>query len=261
MPIAAPVVGDISLSLDALLAAMEGKKNHADPSWVTSLQAETKIKNARFAAKLAEAAKTSPMNHFSALSAVKPVLEANPDIILINEGANTLDDTRDCIDMKLPRHRVDCATWAIMGMGMGSCVGAAIATGKKVVAIEGDSAFGCSGMDFATICRFKLPVTVVVFNNGGIYNNIGVNPSTDPDIMHDPAPTTLDLEARYDKMGDVFGAKGYYVTTPDELKSALEEAIASGKPAIIDVQLAADAGKESGHIGYLNPAPLIDYTV
>lgn len=261
VPIAAPVVGDISLSLDALLAAMEGKKNHADPSWVTSLQAETKIKNARFAAKLAEAAKTSPMNHFSALSAVKPVLEANPDIILINEGANTLDDTRDCIDMKLPRHRVDCATWAIMGMGMGSCVGAAIATGKKVVAIEGDSAFGFSGMDFATICRFKLPVTVVVFNNGGIYNNIGVNPSTDPDIMHDPAPTTLDLEARYDKMGDVFGAKGYYVTTPDELKSALEEAIASGKPAIIDVQLAADAGKESGHIGYLNPAPLIDYTV
>lgn len=261
VPIAAPVVGDISLSLDALLAAMEGKKNHADPSWVTSLQAETKIKNARFAAKLAEAAKTSPMNHFSALSAVKPVLEANPDIILINEGANTLDDTRDCIDMKLPRHRVDCATWAIMGMGMGSCVGAAIATGKKVVAIEGDSAFGFSGMDFATICRFKLPVTVVVFNNGGIYNNIGVNPSTDPDIMHDPAPTTLDLEARYDKMGDVFGAKGYYVTTPDELKNALEEAIASGKPAIIDVQLAADAGKESGHIGYLNPAPLIDYTV
>lgn len=261
VPIAAPVVGDISLSLDALLAAMEGKKNHADPSWVTSLQAETKSKNARFAAKLAEAAKASPMNHFSALSAVKPVLEANPDIILINEGANTLDDTRDCIDMKLPRHRVDCATWAIMGMGMGSCVGAAIATGKKVVAIEGDSAFGFSGMDFATICRFKLPVTVVVFNNGGIYNNIGVNPSTDPDIMHDPAPTTLDLEARYDKMGDVFGAKGYYVTTPDELKSALEEAIASGKPAIIDVQLAADAGKESGHIGYLNPAPLIDYTV
>lgn len=261
VPIAAPVVGDISLSLDALLAAMEGKKNHADPSWVTSLQAETKSKNARFAAKLAEAAKASPMNHFSALSAVKPVLEANPDIILINEGANTLDDTRDCIDMKLPRHRVDCATWAIMGMGMGSCVGAAIATGKKVVAIEGDSAFGFSGMDFATICRFKLPVTVVVFNNGGIYNNIGVNPSTDPDIMHDPAPTTLDLEARYDKMGDVFGAKGYYVTTPDELKNALEEAIASGKPAIIDVQLAADAGKESGHIGYLNPAPLIDYTV
>lgn len=261
VPVAAPVVGDLCLSLDAILAGMEGKKMQADPAWLASLQAETKVKNAKFAERLATAASARPMNHWSALSAVKPILEANPDIILVNEGANTLDDTRDSIDMSLPRHRVDCATWAIMGMGMGSAIGAAVATGKSVVAIEGDSAFGFSGMDFATICRFKLPVTVVVFNNGGIYNNIGVNPSTDPAIEHDPAPTTLDLAARYDKMGEMFGAANYYVTTPDELSAALKEAIASKAPAIIDVQLAGDAGKESGHIGYLNPTPLIDYTV
>lgn len=261
VPVAAPVVGDLCLSLDAILAGMEGKKIQAEPAWLASLQAETKVKNAKFAERLATAASASPMNHWSALSAVKPILEANPYIILVNEGANTLDDTRDSIDMSLPRHRVDCATWAIMGMGMGSAIGAAVATGKSVVAIEGDSAFGFSGMDFATICRFRLPVTVVVFNNGGIYNNIGVNPSTDPAIEHDPAPTTLDLAARYDKMGEVFGAANYYVTTPDELSAALKEAIASKAPAIIDVQLAGDAGKESGHIGYLNPTPLIDYTV
>lgn len=261
VPVAAPVVGDLCLSLDAILAGMEGKKMQADPAWLASLQAETKVKNAKFAERLATAASARPMNHWSALSAVKPILEANPDIILVNEGANTLDDTRDSIDMSLPRHRVDCATWAIMGMGMGSAIGAAVATGKSVVAIEGDSAFGFSGMDFATICRFKLPVTVVVFNNGGIYNNIGVNPSTDPAIEHDPAPTTLDLAARYDKMGEMFGTANYYVTTPDELSAALKEAIASKAPAIIDVQLAGDAGKESGHIGYLNPTPLIDYTV
>lgn len=261
VPVAAPVVGDLNLSLEAILAGLEGRKMQADPTWVSSLQAETKVKNAKFAERLKTASTAQPMNHWSALSAVKPILEANPDVILINEGANTLDDTRDAVDMSLPRHRVDCATWAIMGMGMGSAVGAAVATGKSVVAIEGDSAFGFSGMDFATICRFKLPVTVVIFNNGGIYNNMGVNPSTDPAIEHDPAPTTLDLAARYDKMGEVFGAKNYYVTTPDQLSGALREAIASKAPAIIDVQLAGDAGKESGHIGYLNPAPLIDYTV
>ena len=261
VPIAAPVVGDMGKALDAILAGLESKTMQADPSWLTSLQAEAKTKNAKFQTRLADAAKVSPMNHWSALSAIKPILEANPDVILVNEGANTLDDTRDSIDMTMPRHRVDCATWAIMGMGMGSCVGAAVATGKKVVAIEGDSAFGFSGMDFATICRFKLPVTVVVLNNGGIYNNIGVNPSTDPAIEHDPAPTTLDLSARYDKMGDIFGAKNYYVTTPDELSAALKAAIDSGEPNIINVQLAADAGKESGHIGYLNPTPLINYTV
>ncbi len=198
-----------------------------------------------------------PMHHWTALGVIKPIIEANPDIILINEGANTLDDTRDAIDMTIPRHRVDCATWAIMGMGMGSAIGAAVATGKSVVAIEGDSAFGFSGMDFSTACRFGLPLTVVIFNNGGIYNGIGVP----MDKTTDPAPTTLDIHARYDKLGEAFGAQTYYVQTPDELRAALTESIASNKPCLIDVQLAADSGKESGHIGYLNPAPLQNITV
>ncbi|MDE6283126.1 MAG: oxalyl-CoA decarboxylase [Muribaculaceae bacterium] len=260
-PIAAPVVGDMGLSLDAILATMKGRKMSTDPTWIPALQAHTAEENTKFAARLKEAATASPMTHWSALSAIKPVLAANPDVILVNEGANTLDDTRDAIDMSLPRHRVDCATWAIMGMGMGSAIGAAVATGKPVVAIEGDSAFGFSGMDFSSICRFNLPVTVVIFNNGGIYNNIGVNPSHNPSNDNDPAPTTLDLAARYDKLGQTWGAQTYYVTTPAELSDALTKAIASKKPTLIDVQLAGDSGKESGHIGYLNPAPLIDYTV
>lgn len=256
-PIAAPVVGDLASSLDAFLAEMDGKTMNTDPAWIPVLQAETKTKNAKFEARLADNASAQPMNHWTALGAIKPVMAANPDVILVNEGANTLDDTRDTLDMALPRHRIDCATWAIMGMGMGSSIGAAVATGKSVVAIEGDSAFGFSGMDFSTICRFKLPVTVVIFNNGGIYNGIGVNASGGTD----PAPTTLDVHARYDKLGDAFGATTYYVTTPADLAKALTEAIASKKPCLIDVQLAADSGKESGHIGYLNPAALEHFTV
>ena len=252
-----PPAGDLASSLDAILAALPQYKLSVDPKWVPSLQAESKVKNAKFAERLTAAAPVRPMNHWSALSAIKPVLESNPDVILVNEGANTLDDTRNAVNMSMPRHRIDCATWAIMGMGMGSAVGAAVATGKSVVAVEGDSAFGFSGMDFSTICRFNLPVTVVILNNGGIYNGIGVNMSGDGD----PAPTTLNVKARYDKLGDAFGAKTYYVTTPDELSAALKEAIASKRPALIDVQLAADAGKESGHIGYLNPTPLEHITV
>lgn len=253
--IAAPVVGDLGLSLDALAAALADRKLSADPQWVKEIQAITVAKNASFAKRLEP--QTVPMTHWSALSAAKKVIEANPDVILVNEGANTLDDTRDAIDMSLPRHRIDCATWAIMGMGMGSAIGAAVATGKQVVAIEGDSAFGFSGMDFSTICRFNLPVTVCIFNNGGIYNGIGVNLSNDGD----PAPTTLDVKARYDKLAEAFGAQNYYVATPAEFATALTEAIASKKPCLIDVQLAADSGKESGHIGYLNPSPLIDIEV
>lgn len=257
VPVAAPVVGDMNLSLKALLAELPKYTMSTDPSWVPALQAETAAKNKKFAARLEAASTAMPMTHWTALSAIKPILESNPDVILINEGANTLDDTRDTVDMTLPRHRVDCASWSIMGMGIGSTIGAAVATGKSVVAIEGDSAFGFSGMDFSTICRYNLPCTVVIFNNGGIYNGVGVNPSGGDA----PAPTTLDIHARYDKLGDAFGATTYYVTTPADLSKALTEAIASKKPCLIDVQLAADSGAESGHIGYLNPAPIIDYTV
>lgn len=255
-PIAAPVIGDLSTSLDALIAAIP-EKLAMDSSWVTSLQSETKTKNESFAKRLADNASAQPMNHFTALGVIKPIMEANRDVILVNEGANTLDDTRNTLNMSLPRHRIDCATWAIMGMGMGSCVGAAVATGKSVVAIEGDSAFGFSGMDFSTICRYKLPVTVVVFNNGGIYNGIGINPGG----SSDPSPTTLDISARYDKIGDAFGAKTYYADTPDKLSNALTEAITSKAPCLIHVQLAANSGKESGHIGYLNPSAIEHFTV
>ncbi|MDE6462005.1 MAG: oxalyl-CoA decarboxylase [Muribaculaceae bacterium] len=256
-PIAAPVIGDLESSIDAMLASLPSVKMTADPQWIPSLQAEAKTKNARFAQRLADNAAASPMNHWTALSVIKPILESNPDIILVNEGANTLDDTRNAVNMALPRHRIDCATWAIMGMGMGSAIGAAIATGKKVVAIEGDSAFGFSGMDFSTACRFRLPVTVVIFNNGGIYNGIGENLAK----TSDPAPTTLDINARYDKLGEAFGARTYYVTTPEQLKTAFTEAIASGTTCLIDVQLDAASGKESGHIGYLNPESLQHITV
>jgi oxalyl-CoA decarboxylase len=251
----APVIGDLGSSLTALINKLKGATLSIDPTWLPSLQSLTKEKNVKMAERLTST--TVPMTHWSALAVAKPIIEANPDVILINEGANTLDDTRNAINMQLPRHRIDCATWAIMGMGMGSAIGASVSTGKQVVAIVGDSAFGFSGMDFSTICRYQLPVTVCVFNNGGIYNGIGKSLVD----TTDPAPTTLDINARYDKLGEAFGGKTYYVTTPAEFAEALTESLRLKVPTLIDVQLAADAGVESGHIGYLNPASLVNITV
>ncbi len=97
--------------------------------------------------------------------------------MLVNEGANTLDLARGIIDMYQPRKRLDVGTWGIMGIGMGFAVAAAIETGKPVLAIEGDSAFGFSGMEVETICRYNLPICIVVFNNNGIYRGTDVNPT------------------------------------------------------------------------------------
>src|SRR4029077_19934483 len=81
-------------------------------------------------AKMAEAlAKNStPMNFHSALAVVRDIVKANPDAILVNEGANALDFTRSIVDMYKPRKRIDVGTWGIMGVGMGYCVAAAVTT-------------------------------------------------------------------------------------------------------------------------------------
>jgi len=256
--IAAPVIGDLEASIDAVSAGLKGQTLAMAPDWVPNLQQITKTKKAKFAQRLADAASSVPMTHWTALAAIKPIYDKNPDVILINEGANTLDDTRDTLDMSLPRHRIDCATWAIMGMGIGSTIGAAVATGKKVLAIEGDSAFGFSGMEISTIARFNLPVTICIFNNGGIYNGVGEPLEGSRQTI---APTTLGIDDDYSKMAECFGIKAVRVSTPQQLSDALTEALASNGPRLIDVRLAADSGKESGHIGFLNPATLIPVIV
>ena len=116
-----------------------------------------------------------PMDYHGALGALRTIIKERPDAILVNEGANTLDLARGVIDMYKPRKRLDVGTWGVMGIGMGYAIAAAIETGKPVLAVEGDSAFGFSGMEVETICRYKLPVCIVIFNNDGIYRGTDVN--------------------------------------------------------------------------------------
>jgi len=250
-----PVVGDLASVFKLIDAELPKYSIKPADDWLAAIQKQSAVSNAKFAAKVA--APTNPLGYFYALGIIKNVLEDYKDIILVNEGANTLDNGRDIIPRYYPRTRVDCGTWAIMGIGMGYAIGSAVSTGKQVIAIEGDSAFGFSGMEISTICRYKLPITVVIFNNGGIYKGDTVNPSGGSD----PSPYTLNHDAKYNKMIEAFGGKGYDVATGEELESALREALASKAPALINVQIDIHDGKESGHIGYLNPTPLpgIDY--
>ena len=169
--------------------------------------------------------------------------------MLFRSGANALDFTRSTVDMYKPRKRLDVGTWGIMGIGMGFAVAAAVETGQSVIAIEGDSAFGFSGMEVETICRYNLPVCVVVMNNNGVYKGTDVNPTGGPDV----APTVFVKGARYDKIMEAFGGVGVNATTPTELRTAMEEAIRSKKPTLINAVIDETAGTESGRITSLNP--------
>jgi len=245
-PIAAPVVGDIGSAMTAFLEALKPGQIQAPAVWTKAIEERKRYNVDRMSARLN--ANPNPMNFSSALRAIRDVLAGRPDIYVVNEGANTLDFGRDIIDMYEPRKRLDCGTWGVMGIGMGSAIGAAVTTGKPVVAIEGDSAFGFSGMELETICRYSLPVVTVIFNNGGVYRGDDVNRSGGSD----PAPTVL-MKARYDKLIEAYGGTGYHVTDPQALTKALTEALASGKPALINCVIDPTAGTESGHIGNLNP--------
>ncbi len=249
--IAAPVVGDIFSCLTALTDAM-GKDWQKPPSeWTEAVSAKKNANIERMAPTLRN--NSSPMNYAAALGALKRVIAERPDAILVNEGANTLDFARSIIDMHKPRKRLDVGTWGVMGVGMGSAIAAAVETGHPVLAVEGDSAFGFSGMEIETICRYKLSVCVVVFNNNGIYRGTDKNRSGG----EDPAPTVFVENARYDMMMEAFGGIGVHASNPDQLYRAVSDAMDSGKPTLINAAIDPAAGKESGNIGSLNPQSVV----
>ncbi len=245
--IAAPVVGDIGSCVAAFLDGMGAKWPAPPADWTGAIGKKREENVAKMAPRLMN--NNVPMDYHGALGVLRTIVKERPDAILVNEGANALDLTRGVIDMYQPRKRLDVGTWGVMGIGMGYAIAAAIETGKPVLAIEGDSAFGFSGMEVETICRYKLPVCVVIFNNDGIYRGTDVNKGGGAD----PAPTVFVKGSRYDKMMEAFGGVGVNATSPDELKRAVNEAMDSGKPTLINAVLDPAAGSESGRIGNLNP--------
>jgi len=249
--IAAPLVGDIGSCVSALLGAMDGKWTAPPADWLDAIKTKKETNIAKMASKLMK--NSAPMDYHSALGALRTIIKERPDAILVNEGANTLDQARGIIDMYQPRKRLDVGTWGVMGIGMGFAVAAAIETGKPVLAVEGDSAFGFSGMEVETICRYNLPVCIVIFNNNGIYRGTDVNPTGGADA----SPMVFVKDARYDKMMEAFGGVGAHVTTPDELSRAVNAAMDSGKPTLINAVIDPAAGSESGNIGSLNPQSVV----
>ncbi len=249
--IVAPLVGDIGSCVEALLDGMGDDWEMPSRDWTGAVREKVQTNVQRMAPRLQN--NNVPMDFHGALGALRTIIKERPDTILVNEGANTLDFTRSIIDIYQPRKRLDVGTWGVMGIGMGTAIAAAVETGNPVLAIEGDSAFGFSGIEIETICRYKLPVCIVVFNNGGIYQGAGVNPSGGDD----PATTVFVKDARYDKMMEALGGTGANATSPDELSQAVTTALASGQPTLVNAVIDPASGTESGRIGNLNPQRVV----
>ena len=188
---------------------------------------------------------SAPLNYYRAFKDISAWLPDNA--VIIGEGANTMDIGRTQMPNKSARLRLDAGTYGTMGVGMGFAIAAAVAhPDRPIVSVSGDSAIGFSGMEIETACRYNLPVKIVVLNNGGIGGGIAEFPKEGQ-----LPPRVLTIGARYDKMMEAFGGKGFYVEDPKDLRAALDAAMAHPGPALVNVKLLPEAGRKPQQFGWL----------
>jgi len=188
----------------------------------------------------------TPMSYYRAFRDIRAVLPK--DAIIVSEGANTMDIGRTLMPNILPRHRLDAGTFGTMGVGLGFAIAAAVVyPNKKIVAVEGDSAFGFSGMELEVMCRYRLPITIIIVNNNGIYQGA---PSLPQDLSFVP-PTLLSPKARYEQVAVAFGGTGYLVEQPDSLLSTLRTAMEDKVPSVVNVLISPQSDRKPQKFAWL----------
>jgi 2-hydroxyacyl-CoA lyase 1 len=187
-----------------------------------------------------------PMGYYRVLREIRDALPR--DAIISSEGASTMDIGRQVLNNYLPRTRLDAGSFGTMGVGLAFAIAAAaVHPDRRVVNVEGDSAFGFSGMEVETACRYNLPITFVIINNNGV----GGGPS---ETDHNPLtarPGAYTGNAHYEKVIEAFGGEGYFVTRPDEIRPALDKAFASGKPALVNIMIDIRAQRRPQEFAWL----------
>ncbi|XP_053373644.1 2-hydroxyacyl-CoA lyase 1-like [Mercenaria mercenaria] len=233
------LVGDLTSVLAQMNEELGGRptKFVFDPAAPWWKDLNEKLEKNRISVQKQSQDKTVPLNYYAAFDEVNKLIPK--DAIVISEGANTMDISRSCIPNALPRHRLDAGTFGTMGVGVGFAIAAAVycrdyAPDKRVICIQGDSAFGFSGFEVETVCRYRLPIVFVIINNNGItrsFNEEVFNSLEETDRLISHPPTVLSPNARYDKVLAAFGGNGYFVEKPEDIQKALRESLANKKQA------------------------------
>eukprot|EP01112_Ceratiomyxa_fruticulosa_P008941 TRINITY_DN2325_c0_g3_i1.p1 TRINITY_DN2325_c0_g3~~TRINITY_DN2325_c0_g3_i1.p1 ORF type:complete len:550 (-),score=108.98 TRINITY_DN2325_c0_g3_i1:97-1746(-) len=232
------LVGDAKFIVEQLNEVLNEKIVPSDSEWWSTLIAKNH-QNKLSLEKLCNE-ESFPLAYHIVLGEIQKHLST--DTIIVNEGANTMDIGRLVLQNHFPRHRLDAGTHGTMGVGIGYAIAAAVATNKRVVAIEGDSAFGFSAMEIEVACRYNLPIVFVVLNNNGIYRGMESLNGLEGPIQI--PPTALTPGTRYEKIIEAFGGKGYFVTNVDELRKTLHEVfdtkVEKKVPVLLNIMIKAE---------------------
>ena len=244
VPAEVALVGDAKAIVGQLNAALDERpwQFGAENTWRTGLAKKIEENVAKTEPMLND--DSVPMTYYRVLREIRDILPK--DALVVNEGANTMDIGRQVLPNYLPRHRLDAGTFGTMGIGLPYAIAAqAVHPDKRVVAVEGDSAFGFTGMEVEVACRYNMPIVFIVINNNGISGGAS---ELNPDFI---PPTSYVPNAHYEKVIEGFGGLGFYCETPDEMKSALEQAFASGKPCVVNIMIDPRARRRAQEFGWL----------
>lgn len=244
VPTEVALVGDAKAITAQLNASLKANpwQYAAETTWWTGINAKIQ-ENARTTEEMTND-DSVPMSYYRVYKDIRDIIPK--DAIIQNEGASTMDIGRTMMPNYLPRRRLDAGSFGTMGVGLGQAIAAAaVHPDKKVVCIEGDSAFGFSGMEVETAARYGMNITFIIINNNGIGGGPDeLDPTRVPPSAYTPA-------ARYEKMAEIYGGKGFFVTTPEELRPVLEEAMATEKPSIVNIMISAKSQRKPQQFAWL----------
>ncbi|PKN81274.1 MAG: oxalyl-CoA decarboxylase [Chloroflexi bacterium HGW-Chloroflexi-9] len=245
VPTEVGMIGDAKATLSQLLDVLDrdGWRFPDDSEWVTAVSAEARQNAEAVQAMMQE--DTQPLGYYRALRSIDERLPK--DAIFVAEGASTMDISRTVINQYLPRTRLDAGSFGSMGLGHGFAIGAATQfPGKRVICLQGDGAFGFAGTECEVAVRYNLPITWIVFNNGGIGGHRAEL------FERDQKPVGgMSLGARYDILMQGLGGAAFNATNSDELDAAIEAALKIDGPSLINVPLDPDAKRKPQKFGWL----------
>ena len=231
--VAAELYGDLPTTLADLrvrtAAAVAGRRRwRAHEPWVAQLRlAETERREAERSEREDERAPLHPMRLYRELGEV-----LDRDAIVVGDGGDFVSYAGRVIDSYQPGCWLDPGPFGCLGAGPGYALAAKLAhPERQVVLLLGDGAFGFSGMEWDTLARHGVGVVGVMGNNG-----IWALEKHPMEFLYGySVAADLRPETRYDQVVEALGGSGELVRSPAELRPALERALASGGPALVNV--------------------------
>lgn len=261
------VQSDVNVFVQLMLKSLDKYEFTFEDSQPWWKELQTKCENNRKTVDKMVSLTKPPLNYYTVFHHIQEIIPKNA--IIVSEGANTMDIGRTMLHNSQARHRLDAGTFGTMGVGPGFAIAAALYCrdyyqNKKVICVEGDSAFGFSGMEIETMFRYKLPITIIIVNNSGIYSGFDAETFKEIQTIREDGhlgkvtpPSALSVETHYEKMMEMFGEKGHFIRTIPELQKSLTKALQNEeKPSILNVIISPTADRKQQDFNWLTESKL-----